>query len=406
MKGYLKTLLAHRLNRLALDLMSREVLEDGEYQYWLDNNPPITPEGYLERYRMIRRLSGERSANDVMLADHWLEYGRGSRAGQRVQGSEQQVVLKFCIPYAPKGPMRHHQLAQVLAAFQDEVRVNNLIGGTNIEGVVRSMGGGRAGRLHFLRMQYVEGHSLDREEIPGPGQKEFAKRLARLAYLANTLSQLHHYNICHLDLKPQNVMLCKDESSKLYDKLLLCDFGYSNSRLRDKVSPYGGALSPVYAAPEQARLSQSNVGPAADYFSFGVVAHEYLTGHGIFPKALEIYIEDGYDLSPRYLKHLENPVNKISKAAYPEIWDILERLVTVDSGARLQVCPNLFDIAYVFQNVAKRLSSAPDVNIEFLDNQLHFYKEQSLKYDERAEAKVALDYVESVRKEMPEGILE
>lgn len=393
MLNYWKTWLSEKLNLIARTLVAREDLDLSEYQHWLDTNPWVSHQGHLERIKLKKQLSSPGSNNAVFLADRWIVHGQSGIALSEIS----KIVIKFCIPYAPKVKNRHHLIDQVVAGFQDEVRINNLISSTNIEGVVPPLGGGYAGRLPYFKMEYVPGHSLDKEMRQDLDQEEFLKRLARLAYLANTISQLHHYRIVHHDLKPQNIMFCQSPGARQHNKLLLLDFGYANASLRDRVSRHDGQLSPVYMAPEQALLSQASLTRATDYFSFGVVAHEYLTGHALFPQSYQIFEEDGYRISSRYLEHLEGGGhNRIDRNLYPEVYDLIQRLTIFDSHTRLELCPSPFDVAYVFQHIAKKHGLQDDVNISYLDDQLDYYRRQQDEFESRSRTELALAYVEKV----------
>ncbi|WP_289466388.1 protein kinase domain-containing protein, partial [Klebsiella pneumoniae] len=85
-----------------------------------------------------------------------------------------------------------------------------LIRATNIEGVVQSFGGGIAGRNPYFKMEFIRGCSLDQMFKTELTEEETIQRLAQMAYLANTISQLHYYQVIHKDLKPKNLLLCQN----------------------------------------------------------------------------------------------------------------------------------------------------------------------------------------------------
>ena len=124
----------------------------------------------------------------------------------------------------------------LLSAFQDEIRINNLVHATNIEGVVQSMGGGIAGRHPYLKMEFIKGCSLDRLFKKDLSDDDILHRVAQLAYLANTISQLHYYQVVHKDLKPKNLLLCQNPHHKNNHKILICDFGYAQAKLRETIT--------------------------------------------------------------------------------------------------------------------------------------------------------------------------
>jgi serine/threonine protein kinase len=362
--SFFLTLLSELLDRLSWRLVCRPFITQREYQYWFDRNPVVRNNGSVESLTLKRQLNAG-GTNDIFLADYSL-VGKNSKNSK----VPSEIVLKICKPYAAPGPARHHRINMVLGSFADEIRINNLIRATNIEGVVQSFGGGNAGRFPYFKMEYIRGQSLDTYFTTELNRDEIIKRLAKLAYLANTISQLHYYHVIHKDLKPRNIILCEDPDQIKNHKLVICDFGFSNSKLRDTVSIYGGQLTPGYAAPEQALMGE-NLTPATDLFSFGVIAHEYLTGVSPFPRAMEIFAEDGYLITERYLNHFKNQREIIFKE-FPEITDMLTVLTEFDSGVRTEKSPDLFDLAHRIREIVNA-EGYRDVNTDFLWNQLGEY---------------------------------
>lgn len=112
---------------------------------------------------------------------------------------------------------------------------------------------------------------LSRRDLPMP----LTEVLDVLYPLAEALSILHRAGISHLDLKPENVMLCGD-------RVVLIDFGLSRHelQLRPGETPRG---SPDYVAPEIVRGAlEPEAGPLVDLYAFGVVAFELIAGRPPF----------------------------------------------------------------------------------------------------------------------------
>lgn len=363
----LRNLLAETLDRMSRNLALRPKYTMEEYQRWFDQNPEFMHNGAKLRIILTEPLTLEGTNNlyrAIIKLDTPQALARPSKS--------QEIVVKICKFWAPPGKNRLHRLNMLLSAFQDEIRINNLIHATNIEGVVQSMGGGIAGRHPYFKMEFIKGCSLDKLFKKNLSDDELLPRIAQLAYLANTISQLHYYQIVHKDLKPKNLLLCQDPMHKNNHKILVCDFGYAQAKLRETVNEYGGQLTPCYSAPEQAIMGE-NLSVSVDYFSFGIILHEYLTGEKLFPKSMDIFVEDGYKITDRYLEYLKTGrENHFCDSRFPEITQWINALTAFDSFERMQNCPNLFDMAH---RLRERINSLGyrDVNTDFLWNQLREY---------------------------------
>lgn len=362
----LRNFLAEFLDRTSRNLALRPQYSMEEYQRWFDQNPDFLHNGAMEKIELLEPLTLE-GTNNLYRANFWIKH-----PGDERHYGEREIVVKICKFWAARGKNRLHRLNMLLSAFQDEIRINNLIRATNIEGVVQSLGGGLAGRHPYLKMEFIKGCSLDRLFKKELTEEEILHRVAQIAYLANTISQLHYYQIVHKDLKPKNLLLCQDPTHKNNHKILVCDFGYAQAKLRETVTEYGGQLTPCYSAPEQAIMGE-NLSASVDYFSFGIIIHEYLTGEKLFPDAMKIFVEDGYKITDRYLEYLKHGrENKFSSELFPEISEWIDRLTIFDSFERMQNCPNLFEMAHKLREKVNSLGYR-DVNTDFLWNQLNEY---------------------------------
>lgn len=362
----IRNILAETLDRISRNLALRPNYTMKEYQLWFDQNPEYLHNGSIRRIELTEPLALE-GTNNLFRAQHWVEAPNSTK-----RLIEQEIVVKICKYWAPEGTNRTHRLNALLSAFQDEIRINNLIHATNIEGVVQSMGGGTAGRHPYLKMEFIKGCSLDKTFRTDLTEFDVLQRVAQLAYLANTISQLHYYQVVHKDLKPKNLLLCQNPTHKNNHKILVCDFGYAQAKMRETVTEYGGMMTPCYSAPEQAIMGE-NLSSSVDYFSFGIIVHEYLTGKKLFPKSMDIFIEDGHRITDRYLEYLKTGrENQFNDPRFPELTKWIDQLTIFDSYERMQQCPNLFDIAH---KLRERVNAQGfrDVNTDFLWNQLGEY---------------------------------
>jgi tRNA A-37 threonylcarbamoyl transferase component Bud32 len=157
----------------------------------------------------------------------------------------------------------------------------------------------------FLVTELVRGASLD-AAVAQYGDVPWA--ISMLLQVASGLAAIHALGIVHRDLKPANILVAGEGASAAAK---IADFGIaslgSTGEIDDKArtiashapaaneaaraaGPAGGLTgtgimlgTPAYMAPELAQGSRS-AAPSSDIWSFGVIAHELLTG--LLPFAL------------------------------------------------------------------------------------------------------------------------
>ena len=173
---------------------------------------------------------------------------------------ERYVALKILHPhYSSDG--------EYVERFRREARAVAQLAHPNIVTVIDR--GEDSGR-QFIVFELVEGESLkDVVERTGPLPVEQAVEIA--LEIASALAFAHEHGIVHRDVKPQNVILNGDGRAKV------TDFGIARSIDVDGVTQTGTVLGTSnYIAPEQA--SGTQVSPATDVYSLGIVLYELLTG--------------------------------------------------------------------------------------------------------------------------------
>ena len=133
---------------------------------------------------------------------------------------------------------------------------------------------GKAGALHYLLMEFVDGANL--REVERAGELTSEQALAIVPQICEALQFAHNEGIVHRDIKPENLLLDKK------GRLKITDFGIAKMvGIEAGQQVLTGAKdvmgTPHYMAPEQIEKPQA-VDHRADIYSLGVVFYEMLTG--------------------------------------------------------------------------------------------------------------------------------
>jgi serine/threonine protein kinase len=119
-------------------------------------------------------------------------------------------------------------------------------------------------------MEYVEGESLA-DTLQRRGKLPAGEAVELVLQTCEGLEHAHAHGLVHRDIKPGNLLLRDDGLLKI------ADFGIARAAEATKLTQVGTVLgTAAYLSPEQA--AGSDVTPAADLYSLGVVLYELLTG--------------------------------------------------------------------------------------------------------------------------------
>lgn len=125
------------------------------------------------------------------------------------------------------------------------------------------------GRL-FIDMRLVEGHDL-RTALKASGGLPAERAVAIIEQVASALDAAHRSGLIHRDVKPDNILLDRN------DFAYLVDFGLAQAAGDSRLTSTGSAVgSFAYMAPE--RFGVTPAGPAADVYALACVLFECLSG--------------------------------------------------------------------------------------------------------------------------------
>ena len=123
----------------------------------------------------------------------------------------------------------------------------------------------------YIVMEYIDGETLGDRMMKNPSYFSNPKHVRRFfSQLLECLGYLHHHQVLHLDLKPDNIML-----TRISDDVKLIDLGFCYCDSYDSSMGRNG----VYSAPEQNedRIQDINVG--TDLYAVGLLFHDVCLLH-------------------------------------------------------------------------------------------------------------------------------
>jgi serine/threonine-protein kinase len=144
------------------------------------------------------------------------------------------------------------------------------------------------GGVPYLVMEHLEGSSL-LQHVETHGPLSFAETVTLVAQAAQALGEAHSRGIIHRDVKPDNILLCKDPDRSAHAPLVakLIDFGVAKvlpGNERESVGPSAMATgmgvvvgTPNFMAPEQL-LGGGQPDIAADLWALAACAFTAITG--------------------------------------------------------------------------------------------------------------------------------
>lgn len=150
--------------------------------------------------------------------------------------------------------------------FRDEAR---MVARLEHPHIVRVLDFGVAEGVPFLVMSYANNGTL-RTRHPKGSILPLHTIVTYAQQVASALQYAHNEKLIHRDVKPENMLLDKQ------DAILLSDFGLATVAQSSSTQTAGDIAGTVtYMAPEQLR---GKPGPASDQYALGVVVYEWLCG--------------------------------------------------------------------------------------------------------------------------------
>ena len=279
-----------------------------------------------ERFRLIRLL-GQGGMGVVYEAE---DGELGLRVALKLlPGLQPDLLRRFKKEFRAAANIRHPNVVRFGDLFSDGERwffTMELVQGVDLFSHVRGLAGDS-------NVSTLVPPDPDSETVRAPQQVVLPRRLAhkgtldqprvreRFSQLAQGLAAIHAAGQIHRDIKPSNVLVTRE------GRVVILDFGLATEG--EVRTTFIGAGTPAYMAPEQS--SADPVTPAADWYSFGVMLYEALTG--VLP-----FEGQAYEIL--YRKQHENavPVRQLVPEVAPELAELCEILLIRAPDKRPDSC--------------------------------------------------------------------
>lgn len=203
----------------------------------------------------------------------------------------------------------------------------------------------------YYVMEYIEGMSLA-EMVKQQGALPEDMAVVYIKQVASALEFVHQHSINHLDVKPANIMVRKEDN-----QAVLIDFGLSKQY---DASGEQTSTTPVGISYGYAPMEQYNVGgvgtfsPQTDIYSLGATLYKLVTGNTP-PQAIEIFNDGLPEFSSKVSSQIREVIKKSMQPKKAERYNCIEEFVQqLDRKTKSVLCDKEETILIQTPNVPKQ----------------------------------------------------
>ena len=194
---------------------------------------------------------------------------------------------------------------------------------------------GEAGGQVYMVFEAIQGGSL--ADLIAKSAPLAIEQLIPLAIdLATALDAVHRFNVIHLDLKPENVLLTPAGTPKLID------FNLARREVSEVTSKHVTVGTIAYGSPEQLGLLSRPTDQRSDLYSLGCVLYECATGRQPFNSP------DPAEALRRHMNELPPSPEKFNSGIDKVLAAVILKLMAKDPDDRYQSAEGLgFDLRHL-----------------------------------------------------------
>ena len=202
---------------------------------------------------------------------------------------------------------------------------------------------------HYIVMEYVEGKTLKeviRERYQNDQPISISQALDLAIQICAGIGYAHRAYLVHCDVKPQNVIVTRDERVKV------ADFGIARAisqatALHQESQIWG---TPHYFSPEQAAGEAAT--PASDVYAIGIILFELLCGRLPF---------EAESQTAMALKHLQTPpplITEFNPSIPTQLEQIINKILSKEPSGRYRTAGQLGRILSTYRERSQQDTGA------------------------------------------------
>jgi serine/threonine protein kinase len=203
----------------------------------------------------------------------------------------------------------------------------------------------RVKKVHML-IEYVNGKTLDQlPRITIPRLVQIFERIAA------GMVHMHRRQVCHADLKPNNVMLSRTGDVKVIDFGLAWIKGQGKDRVQG---------TPEYMAPETAKNKMVN--ERTDIYNFGALMYRLVTWR-LPPPTLSVE-DGGVPVDAKMWERLFKPVTEFTPDAPKELCELIHRCLSYKAPLRPE---RASEVQGTLDHLAEKLVTSDEDRLEMME---------------------------------------